>query len=456
MSYKLADTIVAIATAVVPDQGSIGIVRLSGSLSLAIAQKIFQPKRSNWQSHHFLYGWIQNAQGQPLDEALVVWMQAPRSYTREDVVEFHCHGGIMVVQATLQACLEQGARLADPGEFTLRAFLKGRIDLTQAESISDLIHAYSPEAAQMAVAGIQGKLSKKIQALRQNALQLLAELEARLDFDEDLPPLDLPFWIQTLTTMQQALEDILSTAERGSLLRTGLKVAILGQPNVGKSSLLNAWSGQDRAIVTDLPGTTRDVIESHLVVKGIPIQLLDTAGIRETKDQIEKLGVERSYRLAQEADILLLVISAPQGWTEAEATLYDRIRHRPVIVVVNKVDLCPLEEIVLPSELSYVISTIASQEEGIPDLESAIEKLAYQKSFAPATTDLIINQRHHAALVRVKAALELVQEAIHEDLPLDFWTIDLRTAIQVLGEITGEEITESVLDRIFSQFCIGK
>jgi tRNA modification GTPase len=456
MVYRLADTIVAIATAVVPAQGSIGIVRLSGSLSLAIAQKIFHPCRPQWQSHQFLYGWIQNAQGQTLDEALVVWMQAPRSYTREDVVEFHCHGGIMVVQATLQACLAQGARLADPGEFTLRAFLNGRIDLTQAESISDLIHACSPEAAQMAVAGIQGKISQKIQSLRQQALHLLGELEARLDFEEDLPPLDLAFWIQALTTMQKELEAILSTAERGSLLRTGLKVAIVGQPNVGKSSLLNAWSGQDRAIVTDLPGTTRDVVESHLVVKGIPIQLLDTAGIRETEDYIEKLGVERSYRLAQDADILVLVVSAPQGWTEAEAALYEQIRHRPVIVVVNKVDLCPLSEVMLPRELNQVIPTIASQEQGIPDLENAIETLAYQKSFAPTTPDIAINQRHQAILVKAKASLDLVQQAIDQDLPLDFWTIDLRTAIQLFGEVTGEEITESVLDRIFSQFCIGK
>ncbi|MEN9229720.1 MAG: tRNA uridine-5-carboxymethylaminomethyl(34) synthesis GTPase MnmE [Thermostichus sp. DG02_5_bins_236] len=453
----LADTIAAIATAVVPEQGSVGIVRLSGSQALAIAQAIFTPARPQrpWKSHQMIYGWIRDERGQTLDEALAVWMQAPRSYTREDVVELHCHGGIMVVQATLQQCLRQGSRLAQPGEFSLRAFLNGRIDLTQAESIADLVAARSPQAAQMALAGLQGKLAESIRALRQQLLSLLAEIEARIDFEEDLPPLDVPDWQAQLQQCQIQIQTLLATAERGELLRTGLKIAIVGRPNVGKSSLLNAWSGQDRAIVTDLPGTTRDVVESNLVVKGIPVQLLDTAGIRDTQDPIEQLGVERSTRLAQTADLLVLVIDAQAGWTAADAAIYESIRHRPLILVVNKTDLAPPERIPLPPEITHRIPAIAAQGEGIPALEAAVEQIACQGRPQPNLA-LSLNQRQAAALFQAQANLEQVHTSLQEQLPLDFWTIDLRAALHALGQITGEEVSESVLDQIFSRFCIGK
>lgn len=453
----LADTIAAIATAVVPEQGSVGIVRLSGSQALSIAQAIFTPARpqQRWISHQMIYGWIRDEKGQTLDEALAVWMQAPRSYTREDVVELHCHGGIMVVQATLQQCLRQGSRLAQPGEFSLRAFLNGRIDLTQAESVADLVAARSPQAAQMALAGLQGKLAESIRALRQQLLSLLAEIEARLDFEEDLPPLDIPDWQEQLQQCQSQIQTLLATAARGELLRTGLKVAIVGRPNVGKSSLLNAWSGQDRAIVTDLPGTTRDVVESNLVVRGIPIQLLDTAGIRDTDDPVERLGVERSTRLAQAADVLVLVIDAQAGWTEADAAIYESIRHRPLILVVNKTDLAPLEGISLPPEIAYRIPAVAAQGEGIPALETAVEQIACQGRPQPNVA-VSLNQRQAAALIQAQASLEQADKSLQEQLPLDFWTIDLRAALHALGQVTGEEISESVLDQIFSRFCIGK
>ncbi len=453
----LADTIAAIATAVVPEQGSVGIVRLSGSQALAIAQAIFYPARPQrpWTSHQMIYGWIRDEKGQTLDEALAVWMQAPRSFTREDVVELHCHGGIMVVQATLQQCLRKGSRLAQPGEFSLRAFLNGRIDLTQAESVADLVSARSPQAAQMAIAGLQGKLAGAIRSLRQELLSLLAEIEARIDFEEDLPPLNISTWQGQLQTAQAQIQTLLSTAERGQLLRTGLKIAIVGRPNVGKSSLLNAWSGQDRAIVTELPGTTRDVVESQLVVRGIPVQLLDTAGIRETEDPVERLGVERSTRLAQEADVLVLVIDAQAGWTAADAAIYDSIRHRPLILVVNKTDLAPLDGIPLPLEIAHRIPAVAAQGEGIPALEAAVEQIASQGRPQP-NLEVSLNQRQAAALRQAQASLEQVGQAIEDQLPLDFWTIDLRAALHALGQITGEEISESVLDQIFSRFCIGK
>lgn len=469
--FVQGETIVAIATAVVPQQGSVGIVRISGKQAIAIARILFHaPGSQPWETHRILYGYLRHPQTQQVvDEALLLIMQAPRSYTREDVVEFHCHGGIMPVQQVLQLCLEQGARLAQPGEFTLRAFLNGRLDLTQAESIADLVGSRSPAAAQAALAGLQGKLAAPIRQLRSTCLDILAEIEARIDFEEDLPPLDEAAVVVQIEQVWAEVTHILETADRGELLRTGLKVAIVGRPNVGKSSLLNAWSRSDRAIVTDLPGTTRDVVESQLVVGGIPVQVLDTAGIRETADQVEKIGVERSHRAAQAADLVLLTIDASTGWTEADQEIYEQVKHRPVILVINKIDLIEAEErqtlqskIPVGMEVQPTfhpkskIFTAASLNQGIEDLETAILEAIHTGNLKAANLDIAINQRQAAALTHAKISLQQVQETIAQQLPLDFWTIDLRGAIQALGEITGEDVTESVLDRIFSRFCIGK
>jgi len=464
MSKLLATTgtIAAIATAIVPQQGSVGIVRVSGSLALTIAQTLFHaPGNQLWESHRILYGYIRHPRTKQLvDEVLLLIMKAPRSYTREDVVEFHAHGGMIAVQEILQLCLESGARLANPGEFTLRAFLSGRLDLTQAESIADLVGAKSPQAAQTALAGLQGKLAQPIRQLRADCLDILAEIEARIDFAEDLPPLDEPVVISKLAEITQEITRILATKDQGELLRTGLKVAIVGRPNVGKSSLLNAWSRCDRAIVTDLPGTTRDVVESQLVVGGIPIQVLDTAGIRETNDQVEKIGVERSRQVANAADLILLTIDATIGWGADDAEIYAQVQHRPVILVINKIDLIDIAEteIILskiPSLLSPIF-TAAAKNRGIDTLEKTILEIAQTGKISVANMDFAINQRQAFALTKAKISLEQVNLTIEQQLPLDFWTIDLRDAIYALGEITGEEFTESVLDRIFSRFCIGK
>ena len=460
--FATTGTIAAIATAIVPQQGSVGIVRVSGSQAMALAQTLFHaPGRQVWESHRILYGYIRHPQTQQLvDEALLLIMKAPRSYTREDVVEFHCHGGIMAVQQVLQLCLENGARLAQPGEFTLRAFLNGRLDLTQAEGIADLVGARSPQAAQSALAGLQGKLAHPIRQLRANCLDILAEIEARIDFEEDLPPLDDKVIISEIEKIAAEITRLIETKEKGELLRTGLKVAIVGRPNVGKSSLLNAWSQSDRAIVTDLPGTTRDVVESQLVVGGIPVQVLDTAGIRETTDQVEKIGVERSRRAANAADLVLLTIDASAGWTEGDQEIYEQVQHRPLILVINKIDL--LEESdrkTLQSKIQNPkskIFTAVAQNQGIDALEKSILEVIQSGKVQAADMDLAINQRQAAALTQAKISLEQVQATIDQQLPLDFWTIDLRGAIQALGEITGEEVTESVLDKIFSKFCIGK
>jgi tRNA modification GTPase len=452
------ETIAAIASAVVPQQGSIGIVRMSGEKALQIARLIFHsPGKQSWESHRILYGYIRHPQNQQLiDEGLLLIMQAPRSFTREDVVEFHCHGGIIPVQQVLQLCIENGARLAQPGEFTLRAFLNGRIDLTQAESIAELVGAKSVQASQIALAGIQGKLAQPIHRLRGTCLDILAEIEARIDFEEDLPPLNEAEIHAQLTEVLKNVTEILATADRGELLRSGLKVAIVGQPNVGKSSLLNAWSRCDRAIVTELPGTTRDVVESHLVVGGIPIQVLDTAGIRETEDTVEKIGVERSKKAAQNADLILFTIDASLGWTKSEAEIYQQVKENPLIFIVNKIDKNNPEMIENLPQNHKIVKTSAPNNLGIADLETAILELVEKQNIRAANLDIAINQRQSSALTRAKISLEQVQQTINNQMPLDFWTIDLRGAIQALGEITGEEITESVLERIFSKFCIGK
>ena len=453
------DTIAAIATAIVPQQGSVGIVRLSGATALAIAKAVFRaPGQQPWESHRILYGFVTDpASGQTVDEALLLLMLAPRSYTREDVVEFHCHGGVMAVQQVLQVCLNQGARLAQSGEFTLRAFLNGRLDLTQAEGVADLVAAQSTLAARTALAGVQGKLTQPIRALRSRCLEMLAEVEARIDFEDDLPPLDEEAVRQTLQSVLGEVTTLLATAEQGERLRTGLKVAIVGRPNVGKSSLLNAWSRTDRAIVTDLPGTTRDVVESHLVVGGIPVQVLDTAGIRDATDQVEQIGIERSRRAAQAADLVLLTLDATAGWTEADQSLYDLVQDRPLIVVINKQDLVEgTAKISLPDATVAIVYTAAAQNRGIDALESAILKAIHADQIALNNLEFTLNQRQAAALTEAQLALTQVQQTIEGQFPLDFWTIDLRTAIHALGSITGEDSTESMLDEIFSRFCIGK
>ena len=291
---------------------------------------------------------------------------------------------------------------------------------------------------------------------RSRCLDILAEIEARIDFEEDLAPLDDSYIKTEIAQILAEVRKIISTADKGELLRTGLKVAIVGCPNVGKSSLLNAWSRSDRAIVTDLPGTTRDVVESQIVVGGIPVQVLDTAGIRATEDRVEKIGVERSLKSAFAADLVLLTIDASTGWTEADREIYEQVKHRPLILVINKIDIKTAESVRYPAEITQVVTTAAALTVGIETLEQAIlEKVQAGKVYS-ADMDLAINQRQAAALTLAQTSLEQMQATIDQQLPLDFWTIDLRGAIQALGEITGEEVTESVLDRIFSRFCIGK
>ena len=398
-----------------------------------------------------LYGYVCDpANGERVDEALLLLMRAPRSFTRETVVEFHCHGGLISVQRVLELVLASGARRALPGEFSQRAFLNGRLDLTRAEAISELVTARSRRAAQLAMAGLDGGLQVRIGALRERLLDQLAELEARVDFEDDLPPLDGGAVALELQAVRTDLEQLVADGERGQLLREGLRVAIVGRPNVGKSSLLNRLSCSERAIVTDLPGTTRDLVESELVLQGVPLTLLDTAGIRATTDRVEQIGIERSRSALQSADAVLLLFDLSAGWCDDDAALGELVPEGvPVLVVGNKADQLTGAPAV---QADVCISALT----GAGETELVHQLLARCGHSDPQGVQLALNRRQQDLAAAAAASLSASLEAASQQLPWDFWTIDLRAAVRALGEITGEEVSEAVLDRVFSRFCIGK
>ena len=441
------------ATAVAPGQGGIAVIRVSGPVAEDVGRSIVQvPGRQDWESHRVVYGHVLDATGQRrLDEVLLLLMRRPRSFTGEDVVEIHCHGGVMAVQRVLERVLEQpGVRRALPGEFSQRAVLNGRLDLTRAEAVSELVAARSRRAADLAIAGLDGGIHAQITALRERLLDQLTELEARVDFEEDLPALDGEALLLELQAIRQELQQLVRDGERGDALRSGLRVALVGRPNVGKSSLLNRLSRRERAIVTELPGTTRDLLESEIVLQGVPITLLDTAGIRATQDVVEQMGIARSEQALASADLVLLVIDAQQGWTPEDRALLERIPPAvPRLVVANKQDLLETEA---PAEADVLLSAISG--EGEDQLVEAV--LTCCGAGDASAVLLALNERQRDLAARAAEALARSQEVAAQQLPWDFWTIDLREAIRALGEITGEELTEAVLDRVFSRFCIGK
>ena len=455
-------TIAAVATAVAPGQGGIAVVRLSGPAAEVVGRSVVSiPGQQLWVSHRVLYGHVMDESGKErIDEVLVLLMKGPRSFTGEDVVEIHCHGGLMAVQRVLERVLAQPhVRRALPGEFSQRAVLNGRLDLTQAEAISELVAARSRRAAQLAMTGVDGGIQRRITSLRERLLDQLSELEARVDFEEDLPPLDGAELLLELQCVRRELEQLVEDAKRGDVLRQGLQVALVGRPNVGKSSLLNRLSRRERAIVTDLPGTTRDVLESEIVLEGVPITLVDTAGIRATQDALEQLGIDRSHQALAAADVAVLVFDLSLGWTADDAALLAQIPDDlPRLLVGNKADLQP----------ASMAASLSNEVDGTtPDVmlsaltgqgEEALIEAVLQTCGASEAQGLVValNQRQQDLAATAAIALARTQEAAEQKLPWDFWTIDLRQAISSLGEITGEEITEAVLDRIFSRFCIGK
>jgi tRNA modification GTPase len=442
------DTIAAISTPL--GEGGIGIVRLSGADALSIARATFPGKLSDRQ---LTYGHVVDPQtGERVDEVLVSYMAAPHTYTREDVIEINCHGGPLPLQRILQLALRHGARLAQPGEFTLRAFLNGRIDLAQAESVLDVVRARTEASLRIAVQGLDGRLSSAVRGLREPLLSALAYLTARIDFPEDeMLSQDVA---QPLNNSLRALRELIATADAGMVYRFGVKTAIVGRPNVGKSSLLNRLLREDRSIVTPVPGTTRDTIEEVANLGGVPFVLVDTAGIIRSKDLVESLGVERSRRAVEQADLVLVLIDVSQPITDADRDIVALTANKATLVVANK---CDLPQRANPGELGReAVYTSALSGDGLRHLEKKMVELALGGKIVVSDAPMVNNPRHKDALERAAESLDQAARDLEARMPDDFVTIHLTASLNALGEITGETVQEDLLETIFANFCIGK
>ncbi|WP_017725804.1 tRNA uridine-5-carboxymethylaminomethyl(34) synthesis GTPase MnmE [Halalkalibacterium ligniniphilum] len=455
------DTIAAISTAL--GEGAIGIVRLSGDEAITIANRIYKGKRplTDVPSHTIVYGHVVNPKTDDVvDEVMVSVLRAPRTFTREDVVEINCHGGLVSVNRVLQVVLNHGARLAEPGEFTKRAFLNGRIDLSQAEGVIDLIRAKTDRAMNVALKQVEGRLSNKIQKLRQALLETVAHVEVNIDYPEyDAETMTHGLLKERGTFVKKEIEQLLATAAQGKILREGLSTVIIGRPNVGKSSLLNSLVHENKAIVTDIPGTTRDVIEEYVNVRGVPLRLLDTAGIRETEDIVERIGVERSRQVLQDAELILLVLNHGEPLSKEDEALFEAIKGMDTIIIVNKTDLERKINLERVKELAAgrpIITTSLLHDEGVDELEEAIAGLFFEGSLEGGDVTYVSNSRHIALLEQAKTAIEDALAAIDMGVPIDMVQIDVTRTWELLGEIIGDSVHESLIDQLFSQFCLGK
>lgn len=454
---KEFDTIAAISTPL--GEGAIGIVRLSGTKALDIAKSIFKGKDLTTVASHTLnYGHIiKPSTGEVIDEVMVSVMLAPKTFTREDVIEINTHGGIAVTNDILQLLIKQGARMAEPGEFTKRAFLNGRIDLTQAEAVMDLIRAKTDKAMSIAIKQLDGSLSQLISDTRQEILNTLAQVEVNIDYPEydDVEEMTTALLRDKTREFQTLLEQLLRTAKRGKILREGLSTAIIGRPNVGKSSLLNTLLREDKAIVTDIAGTTRDVIEEYVNIKGIPLKLVDTAGIRETDDLVEQIGVERSKKALQEADLVLLVLNASEKLTEQDKALLALSQDSNRIILLNKTDLDQvIEKDQLPEE---AISISVLQNQNIDLIEDRINQLFFDHTgLIEQDATYLSNARHISLIEQAVQSLEAVNEGLALGMPVDLLQIDLTRAWEILGEIIGDAAPDELITQLFSQFCLGK
>jgi tRNA modification GTPase len=453
------DTIAAIATPL--GEGGLAVIRISGPQALAVADHCFEPagqtppKPSAAATHTIHFGHVVR-DGQYVDEALLAVMRAPRTFTCEDVVEITCHGGILPAKMVLDAALANGARLAEPGEFTRRAFLNGRIDLAQAEAVADLIHSRTELALRAANEQLAGKLSQRINTLRDEMLDTLAHVEAHIDFpEEDIAPDTRNQIIARLEHGVVFMDELLRTANEGQILRRGIRAAIIGRPNVGKSSLLNQLLGHDRAIVSAIPGTTRDTIEETGNIRGLPVVFVDTAGLREARDEVEAEGIRRSRKTLQQAEFILHVLDAAEPLTPADENHLAEFANKKRILVRNKIDLPA--RLQLPSDLKApVVEVCCLTGRGIEPLKDAIKELAWSGEIKAEMLQVMINSRHQDALNRARIATLHTLEALRADQPLELVALDLRIAVNAVGEIVGKTTTEDLLDLIFSQFCIGK
>ncbi|WP_340135619.1 tRNA uridine-5-carboxymethylaminomethyl(34) synthesis GTPase MnmE [Bacillus cereus] len=455
------DTIAAISTAL--GEGAIAIVRVSGDDAVEKVDRIFKGKDlTEVPSHTIHYGHIVDLDtNQVIEEVMVSIMRAPRTFTRENIVEINCHGGLVSVNKVLQLILAQGVRLAEPGEFTKRAFLNGRIDLSQAEAVMDLIRAKTDRAMNVAINQMEGRLSKLIGLLRQEILETLAHVEVNIDYPEydDVEEMTHNILIEKATHVRSEIEKILETSKQGKILRQGIATAIIGRPNVGKSSLLNSLVQEKKAIVTDIAGTTRDVIEEYVNVRGVPLKLIDTAGIRETEDVVERIGVERSKEMMSQADLVLVVVNYSEALTNEDEDLFRAVQGKDFIVIVNKTDLPQAIDMERVTELAAgnrVITTSLIEEQGIDELEKAIADLFFEGTIDSADMTYVSNARHIGLLTQAGKTIGDAVEAIENGVPIDMVQIDLTRTWEILGEITGDTVHESLIDQLFSQFCLGK
>jgi tRNA modification GTPase len=459
--YTLDDTITAISSPI--GEGGIGIVKMSGPEVLSILREIFVPSKPRlkddtaWEplSHHLYHGHIVDPRSQEaVDEVLVSYMKAPHTYTRQDVGEINCHGGIVPLQRVLQLTLRHGARLASPGEMTMRAFLLGRLDLAQAEAVLDVVRAKTEAGLRVAVEQLGGHLSQEIRGVRAQLVDTLAYLEVTIDFTEDeIPDQDITVPLQEAT---RVIEELLEGADRGMIYRQGIRAAIVGRPNVGKSSLLNRLLRTARAIVTPIPGTTRDTLEETINLQGIPVTLVDTAGIARSEDLVERLGIERSREALKRADLALMTVDVSEPVQEADIQIADLIGDKPAILVANKIDLPQLA--VLDSLLPGVdrVRVSALTGEGLEELEEAMVEAVFTGKVMASDVPLIANPRHKQALHEALEHVQAAVEASQSDTPTDLIAIDVTSAVNALGEITGETATDDLLQIIFSEFCVGK
>lgn len=457
------DTIAAISSAV--GAAGIGIVRLSGQDAVSIAGNIFKAVNKKALAHaenrRMMYGHIvDKMDNQVIDEVLIVSMKAPHTYTREDVVEIYCHGGIIPVKKILDLVLKNGARLADPGEFTKRAFLNGRLDLSQAEAVIDIINAKTDKSHEVSMNQLEGNLSKKVNSIRDTILSMIAHVEAAIDFPEDdIEEITYEKLEESASDVIYEIKQLLNTFNRGKILRDGLRTVILGKPNVGKSSLLNAMLRENRAIVTDIPGTTRDIIEEYLNIDGIPLKIIDTAGIRDTENLVEKIGVDKAKESIESADLIIAIFDVSRDLSKEDFKIIELIKGKRSVVLLNKTDLPNrytgehLEKLL---EGQDVIYTSISNEVGIDVLEDAIKKMFYSGEIELNSDLVVTNIRHKNQLEKALKSIESALNDIKASIPLDCVEVDLRDCWEDLGEISGESISEDILDRIFSEFCIGK
>lgn len=458
------DTIAAIGTSL--GEAAIGIVRLSGPDAISMVDSFFRGRRSllHAPSHSLTFGRIVDVAGDSLDEVLVAVMRAPHTYTGEDVVEINCHGGRLVVEAVLARALQAGARLAEAGEFTKRAFLHGRLDLAQAEAVIDIIRAKSPRGLQLAAKQLEGELSRKVADVRGRILHLLAHVQVLIDYPEEgIEELSDEELRSTLTDCRQELQQLIAGADSGRVYRDGIRLAIVGRPNVGKSSLLNALLGEERAIVTDIAGTTRDTIDAPALLGGVPVTLIDTAGLRQTEDPVERIGVERTMAALATADLVLAVVDGSQPITEEDQRVFAELPRGdarvPVIGVINKIDqgqVAPEEAVREATQCDVVVKVSALTKEGLDGLEEAAVRLAAGEAAAHRDAILVTRARHRQALDEAASSLDAALMSFDLGLTPDVISVDLQEAMASLGMITGESVSEEVVAHIFAEFCVGK